>query len=535
MSSKKNKVQVPEIVSNESPIKQIDFISYIVVGLSLLVILLTIIGRINLLEVPLSRDEGTYGLLGKLAMNGKIPYLDFYEMKPPVLYYSVGIGGQIFGFSDTGYRIFLLMVNVVSSFLLYAICKKYTSIKIGAIAAAIFSMLSLNLYAFGFALVAEHIVNLFIILSLYFILVTEHKYKLILAGVTFALALFTKQTAILISPVIALLIYFQSDNFKHFITNLLWLTAGVLSVTFMVLLFLIITGSLNEALFWIWTYPSKYSDGIAWSEGKDYFKMFFNKIFNFNKWTLISSGITSIIALVFIKNNYIKAAILYLILTIAGIFPGNRFYGQYWLPIFPALSLLTAFSLHSLFTKWNKFSALILIIPLLLLIDYSRNKNYFFAQDKHQEILKLYKGNPFEAMKKLSEYAKKIIKKDETFMVFGSEPQLYLYADKMPVTNHVFMGMMSRNTEKSKPFADEVIKDLETKKPDYILYNLVSYSWMLKDDSDENLYHRTFNAIKNDYIPIAAYNVAQKKYYFENEKSKIDFYLPEQITLLKRN
>lgn len=174
------------------------------------------------------------------------------------------------------------------------------------------------------------------------------------------------------------------------------------------------------------------------------------------------------------------------------------------------------------------------VIPLLTLVDFSIHKEYYLANNKHAEVLSLYKGNPFDAIKKLSEHANKIMKPSETFMMLGSEPQAYLYAEKNPDTKHVFMGMMSRQTEKQNPFTNEVLNDIEKIKPDYILYNLFAYSWMLKNDESSTLYSKSFKLVDNLYTPIAAYNAQEKKYYFENEKGKIDFYKAEQITLLKR-
>lgn len=510
------------------------WVHYCVIVLSIIVLLLTTLGRINLLDVPLSRDEGTYALLGKMAMQGKIPYIDFYEMKPPMLYYLFGMGGDILGYSETGLRMFLLFISLVSCFLIFKILRKDTNISIASLGAATYSFLSLNLYAFGFAIVAEHLVNLMVILSVYFILSTTFKMKYFFAGLAMAIGIFTKQTAVLFAPVMLILVYFQSGNFKNFSKDFLWFVMGGLSIGLIVLIFFIATSSLKDAMFWMFEYPSKYADSTSWNEGKDYFSMFFSKITGFQKLTISVLCLSVLTSVLFIKNNLIKSFLLYLMLAIVGIFPGYRFYGQYWLPIFPALTLLAMITLHNISITWNKLSALIVIIPLLTLVDFSINKEYYLASNKHAEILSLYKGNPFDAIKKLSEYGNKIMKPSEKFMMLGSEPQAYLYAEKDPDTKHIFMGMMSRETEKQIPFTNEVLNDIEKIKPDYILYNLFAYSWMLKNDESSSLYSKSFKLVDNLYTPIAAYNAQERKYYFENEKSKIDFYKAEQITLLKR-
>lgn len=534
MASKKTKSSNIALPSTSTENSNNLLVHYSTIVLSVIVLLLTTLSRVNLFDIPLSRDEGTYALLGKMAMQGKIPYVDFYEMKPPLLYYFLGIGGEILGYSETGLRVFLLLISLASCFFIFEILRKNTNIRMAFLGAATYSFLSLNLYAFGFAIVAEHIVNLMAILTAYFILSTSFKMKYFFAGFTMAIAIFTKQTAVLFLPVMLLLVYFQSGNIKKFSKDLLWFVLGGTAIGLFILIFFIATSSLNDAVFWMFEYPSKYADSISWSEGKDYFSMFFNKIISFQKLTLSILSLLVLASVLSIKNNLIKSFILYLMLAIVAIFPGYRFYGQYWLPVFPALTLLAMISLHYLSIKWNKLSILMVLVPLLAITDFSMHKDYYLANNKHAEVLSFYKGNPFDAIKKLSEYANKIMKPEEKFMMLGSEPQAYLYAEKDPDTKHIFMGMMSRQTEKQIPFTNEVLNDIEKIQPEYILYNLFAYSWMLKNDESSTLYGKSFKLVDNLYTPIAAYNAQEKKYYFENEKSKIDFYKAEQITLLKR-
>ena len=52
------------------------------------IILFVIVARLNLLSMPLERDDGTYAYLGQLVLDGQTPYVSFYETKPPLLYYA---------------------------------------------------------------------------------------------------------------------------------------------------------------------------------------------------------------------------------------------------------------------------------------------------------------------------------------------------------------------------------------------------------------------------------------------------------------
>src|SRR5687768_6550087 len=56
------------------------------IGLLLLVFIVVVI-RSKFLSIPYERDEGAYSYYGKLLLEGKIPYKDFYEQKLPGIFY----------------------------------------------------------------------------------------------------------------------------------------------------------------------------------------------------------------------------------------------------------------------------------------------------------------------------------------------------------------------------------------------------------------------------------------------------------------
>lgn len=157
----------------------------------------------------MSRDEGAYAYLGKMAMMGELPYVDFYEMKPPLLYYLYGIGGVSIWNGDTGLR-FALFLVMVSSSLIFLIVKRFYSPSSGILSAAVFSFLSLNLYMMGFTMVAEHLVNVFILASIFVGLQLQNSPKTIgwaLSGLLLGIAVLVKQVAVVFVPMVLFLIF----------------------------------------------------------------------------------------------------------------------------------------------------------------------------------------------------------------------------------------------------------------------------------------------------------------------------------------
>ena len=53
---------------------------------------------------------------GKLALNGGKPYVDFFEMKPPVMFYSYAFLIGIFGYSATGVHLAATALAALNTF-----------------------------------------------------------------------------------------------------------------------------------------------------------------------------------------------------------------------------------------------------------------------------------------------------------------------------------------------------------------------------------------------------------------------------------
>lgn len=484
----------------------------------------------------MSRDEGTYGYLGKLAAKGLTPYLDFYEMKPPMLFYFFGLGGIVFGFTDLGLRLFALLLNLCSCLLIYLILRRYIPNQYAAVSAALFSIFSLNPFAFGFSMVAEHIVNTLVLTSLY-LLHRDYEQKgflfAVLAGAAFSLAILTKQTAILFSPVILLFFILGRKN-KPWLVQSLRFAGGVLIPVIILGIILIIHGAIHDAIYWLTAYPVTYASSIDPEEGKTYLRYFTRNISLFQISLFIVSVLLFFVSFIWIKKKPFHWMVAYVIMALLTIIPGFRFYGQYWLVLFVPLSMITGVVLYQFQVIKPKTGSIGLFILLALMAgEMFMHRDYYFSKGTPGEITNLYANNPFEQIRHLSKYAGNLMTDGETFMVFGSEPQAYLYADKVAPTRHVFMSMISKHDEKSNTFISETLHDLEQKQPTYVLFNFFIYSWTLTEKANDKLYNTSANYVINHYTPVAAYNMNTNSYLYAGDGQQIGSF-NNQVVLFKR-
>ena len=134
------------------------YLGYIALAL---IIAFVVIVRINLLGIPFERDEGCYGYFGQLILDGATPYVSFYEIKPPGLYYAYALIIMIFGNTIEGLHTGFLVFNVLTVLFLYFIGKRLFDNFTGLIAAGSYAILSLALPVSGFTTQSEHLITLF--------------------------------------------------------------------------------------------------------------------------------------------------------------------------------------------------------------------------------------------------------------------------------------------------------------------------------------------------------------------------------------
>jgi hypothetical protein len=501
------------------------------------VALIALLSRIFLSAIPMTRDEGAYGYLGKLAVKGFTPYVDFYEMKPPLLFYLYGLGGSLFGFTDSGLRLFGLVLNLASCILIFFILSRYIQKHYAMVSAALFTMLSINPFAFGFTMVAEHIVNTFLLLSIFL----AHKsydlkgFKfLLMGGAAFSIAILTKQSAVVFAPLF-LLFFILERNKQPWIRQTIWFAAGALIPAILVLLYFMLTESLDEAMYWLIKYPAQYSSTVGFEKGMGFLNFFFKKITGFQITLFVIAAFAIVGNLIYIIRKPNSWLILYFLLALISILPGLRFYGQYWLLMFVPLAMMTGTALNQLDLKRNTVATFCgLLIVVSILFETVSRKGFYFFKGHSTHIDQLFVNNPFEAVRKLSEYAGTLMKDNDTFMMLGSEPQAYLYAEKLAPTRHVFMSMISNTDNKSQLLMDEALNDLKNSKPSYILSNMFPYSWGLGEKSDDHLYQSSYSYVVRNYTPVASFNMSTNKYLYSSNGDHIDPTVAQQVILFKK-
>ena len=238
-------------------------ISYI--GLAIILILVVII-RLNFLTIPFERDEGAYSYYGKLLLEEKIPYKDFYEQKFPGLFYFYAAFVFLFGETVKGMHTGFLLLNLATINILYFTVRKLFSPLSGLITAISFAILSLAPYLSGFTVQSEHGVAFFVSLGIFFhvhYLQKRKWYFQFLMGIAMGCAFMVKTPGLFFviwGGLMLIIQYFfiKEKTIKLFFREIIFYTSGVLLVVFVLFLIIYLKGAFREMIFWTYQIPKHY-------------------------------------------------------------------------------------------------------------------------------------------------------------------------------------------------------------------------------------------------------------------------------------
>lgn len=480
--------------------------------------------RLNLLDLPLERDESAYAYLGQRAAEGLAPYRDFYEMKPPFLFYGYSLMNLIFGYSMEGLRWGALFLSLLMGVGVYLIGRSFFGPKYGLIAALVLALFSANPYTMMAFAESELLLMVPALYGIWFLcrllreeeLSTRSKrWLLIGAGLLIGSAVMVKQSGVFFLgfAAVVLVLLAEGENlqkkFFKLIQNGLWFSIGAITPVLICLGIIFGFGVWEDFAFWNLEYPSLYTE----TENNSDLNLFQHSLKNITQhqillWVLASAGLFALLLKGLEKKMSIALATLALF-SFLTITPGQRYYLHYWIQFLPAVALLLAhlfFKLEKLGEKGSLSFARTGSFPLailLLLSGVALSSAHWLENDSANLMRTMFSGNPFLEDQLMARIIESQIQPDETVAVLGSEPQIYLYLNQKAPSRHFYTAFLSRNHRFSEGWHAEALDGLKTKQPDYVVFNIVPMSWMLRKDSNQGFYQSSYSWVMSNYTPIA--------------------------------
>ncbi len=213
-----------------------------------LVILIVIIGAIahaiNMFNFPYyENDEAIYlGRAWSLVRYGQMaPYTYWYDHAPLgwimlAGWYYIIPDFFSFGFSVNFGRVFMLLIHMASSVLVYFIMKKLTESRLASVLSVIiFSFSPLAVY-FQRRILLDNIMTFWVLVSLTFLLYYNNKLRnIIFSAIAFGFSFLSKETSVFMLPAFVYIVYLQGHKHHHLFAVIKWISyvALVVSVYFL--------------------------------------------------------------------------------------------------------------------------------------------------------------------------------------------------------------------------------------------------------------------------------------------------------------
>ncbi len=469
----------------------------------LVILAATALLRIHLLNIPLERDEGEYAYAGQLILKGIAPYTQVYNMKMPGIYAAYALIMAVFGQTHISIHLGLLIVNAVTILLLFLLAKELFGPLAGVTSAAGFALLSAGQWVYGFTANAEHFVIVFAlggILLLRRAVNHQKKLSLLAGALLLGIAFLMKQHGVAFVAFGGLYLFLSQlrrpINWRSLLVSVLLFLVGVLTPFAITCLILKRAGAFEKFWFWTFDYAREYVSAYSSSERLVLLKIRIVVIIAsaILFWVLAGFGLLGLLCSKRIRQHSIFVA-GFLVFSFIAVSIGFYFRWHYFIFLLPAVALLAGAGTVYLWEFFSKpgWAATAKAVPVLLAISavfhgaYQERQFFFLASPT--EILRMKYGfNPFAESLAIAEYIENHSTSDDEIAILGSEPQILFYAKRHSATAYIYMYPLMEIQPYALQMQQEMITQIESARPKFLIFTGISYSWKMRDDSEKLIY-----------------------------------------------
>ena len=476
----------------------------------------TALVRLRLAGMPLERDEGEYAYLGQLILRGEWPYLAAHNMKLPGVYYAYAALMGAFGETDVAIRIGLLLVNACSILLVFGIGRRLLGTAGGLAGAAVFAVSSLGTTVLGFNAKAEHFVVLPALAGL--LLLANDRLsagRCAVAGLLLGLGFVMKQPGAAFVACGAVWIALAAQPPRALLIALAAYAAGTATPFALTCLAMYLAGAFTPFWFWTVTYAREYATMVDRASGMDELREQMAAILRASPgvWLLAGLGAMGMAPGVRGRRSAWRLAALAIASAVA-VAPGLRFSEHYFLLLVPAVSLLAGAGSVTL-ADWVAARnpawahATLLGAPALAcLLALGLDRANLFVASPVQVVRSVFGTNPFpEAIEIARELAARTAP-GERIAIIGSEPEIYFYARRRAATSYIYMYPMMEPQPFAAKMQDDMIAQLSTSLPRYLVLVNVDTSWSRRPDSSTRIMEWAAATVDAHYRPIGLAEIA---------------------------
>jgi 4-amino-4-deoxy-L-arabinose transferase-like glycosyltransferase len=471
--------------------------------LVLLVLLFVGFIRVRLLDMPLERDEGEYAYAGQLILQGIPPYELAYNMKLPGTYFAYAAGMAVFGQTIRGIHLTLIVANSLTIILMFLLGRKLFGVTAGLVACASYAIMSASPSVAGLAAHATHFVVLFAVPATLLLVKASETNRcrtIFFSGLLYGLAFLMKQQGVFFGVFGGAFLVWQTGRERKlfsadFTKKIFTFGLGMILPFALTCLGLALAGAFSEFWFWTFTYARSYVTSTPLSEGIRLLHVCLHDAFDLSIgfWLIMAVGLPCAIFSKNIRNRAVFVMLLYFC-SFLGAAVGLYFRAHYFILMLPAFALIQGMAIVSM-QQALQFRILKNVLKSLPVIFFTAvlawvvfyQSQIYFQMSPVQASQNLYNWNPFIESLAVAGYIREHTTKGARIAVLGSEPQIYFYAQRHSATGYIYTYALMEAQPNALKMQHEMIREIETVRPEYLVYVSYGFSWIFHPDSNRTI------------------------------------------------
>jgi len=422
------------------------------------------------MDLPLERDEGEYAYIAWRMTFGEMPYLDWFDQKPPGIFaaYRVAIG-----LSDdavVAIRALAAVFSAVSSIALFYLVRSLLGVGAGVTSALLLAFLSADPVIQGSIANTELFMLPGIIIAALLVLRAIDSQKTaiaasVAAGISIGIAIAFKQVAVLNIPFFLLAFGLRvrgPDRWRRLAAFSAWMGAGVALVWVPIVAWLQLRGALGAAIDATFLHNLSYAGALPLSRRVELLISYGTPLLPTQgiAWALAALGLIGLAR----RRNRFPALFLagWAVFSAAGVGVSGHYFPHYLQQLLPAIAALAGAAIMGRReggepSRWRvAVTGCLAFVPLVL------TALSFWTLSPAVAIKSIYPHNSFEDMPAIASEIESITERDDAVFVFGAEPELLFYARRASATRYIYLfplfGPFPDARERQQGVIDEISK-----------------------------------------------------------------------------
>jgi hypothetical protein len=409
------------------------------------------------------------------------PYKLAYNMKLPGTYAIYALAFAVFGESAQAVHLGLLVANLATIVLVALIGKRLFDGTGGLCAGVVYAILSCMPNVLGLTANASHFVVLAAVAGFWLLLEARESRKWLLGASGFCMG----AAFVMKQPGAAFvgfgLVYLIAKRARWAAISVY----AVAAVTPFAGTCLLLSGAHVFDKFWFWTvsYGSLYGSMITPGMGLIKFLGMLPDVVGpaLLLWGIAAAGLmTSSRPAKLVLGGWLLA-------SAAAVSAGLYFRSHYFVMLLPALALLCSAAVANWIGQGRPRFAITAItiacaLPVICYADYLRRLS------PQQAAVRSFGINPFLEAIPLARYVREHSSPDARIAVLGSEPEIYFYSQRRSATGYIYVYGLMEEQVYARQMQDEMIREIEEARPEYLVYVASPLSWLRGSESDPHIF-----------------------------------------------